>query len=89
MGNSWPRSYLTSSRREEIAENVAGTRYGLTVERPVGIELQTRVDAADTVVLAGRGTFPIGVERANAGLAGKCPGSHGQVKYERRSDSGK
>jgi hypothetical protein len=41
----------------------------LAVERPVGIEFEMRVDAADAVEFTGRGTLPIGVEGAHAGLA--------------------
>ena len=62
------------SRTEEVAENITGAGNGLAVERPVRAELHTPIDATDTVVLIGAGTFPIGVQRADAGLVPNVAG---------------
>src|SRR5215469_11629511 len=52
-----------------VQVEVAGTGDGLAVERPVLMELQMGVGAAEAIEFSARGTLPIGVEEANIRLA--------------------
>src|SRR5215472_3737561 len=53
---------------EDVAGDFAGAGNSLSVEGPARAELDAGIHAADTVVLARGGAFPVGVENADARL---------------------